>query len=108
MNESTSPKGVTQEAMRVERAGANEPVPSGAGGGSAACLAPRSLLGWSPPDLEADTRVKRFVDRALPRSGAQGVPYLVAVIALLNVGPRLAGPAGPCWPCSRSWGSPWG
>ena len=27
----------------------------------------RALFGWSPPDLPADTAVKRHVDRLLPR-----------------------------------------
>jgi len=49
----------------------------------------RALFGWSPPDLPADTAVKRRVDRLLPRTGAAAVLFYAAVIALLNIAPKL-------------------
>ena len=33
----------------------------------------RALFGWSPPDLPADTTLKRRADRLLPRTGIPGV-----------------------------------
>lgn len=41
----------------------------------------RALCGWAPPDLPADTPVKRRVDRLLPRSG----PGAFAIFALVAV-----------------------
>lgn len=49
----------------------------------------RALFGWSPPDLPADTALKRRADRLLPRSGWAAALYCVAVIALLNLAPHL-------------------
>jgi hypothetical protein len=49
----------------------------------------RALFGWSPPDLPADTPLKRRADRWLPRTGWAAVLYCAAVIALLNVAPHL-------------------
>jgi uncharacterized membrane protein YgcG len=49
----------------------------------------RALFGWSPPDLPADTALKRHADRLLPRTGWAAVLYCAAVIALLNVAPHL-------------------
>lgn len=49
----------------------------------------RALFGWSPPDLPADTALKRRADRLLPRSGWAAALYCVAVIALLNLAPQL-------------------
>jgi hypothetical protein len=49
----------------------------------------RALFGWSPPDLPADTALKRRADRLLPRSGWGAALYCVAVIALLNLAPHL-------------------
>ena len=49
----------------------------------------RALFGWSPPDLPADTALKRRADRLLPRTGWAAALYCVAVIALLNLAPQL-------------------
>jgi|SRR5579859_2215965 len=49
----------------------------------------RALFGWSPPDLPADTSVKRRADRVLPRTGIPAVLYCAAVVALLIVAPQL-------------------
>lgn len=50
---------------------------------------PVALYGWSPPDLPADTRLKRWVDRVLPRTGLPALLYLALVIGLLNLAPHL-------------------
>jgi hypothetical protein len=60
----------------------------------ASCCDPRSLFGWSPADLPADTSLKRGVDRFLPRRGAGAVAYFVAVavlVSLLSALPTRAG-----------------
>lgn len=49
----------------------------------------RALWGWSPPDLPADTAVKRRADRLLPRTGVAAVLFYAVVIALLNIAPHL-------------------
>ena len=49
----------------------------------------RALFGWSPPDLPADTALKRRADRLLPRTGWAAALYCAAVIALLNLAPQL-------------------
>jgi len=49
----------------------------------------RALFGWSPPDLPADTALKRRADRLLPRTGWAAVLYCAAVIGLLNLAPHL-------------------
>jgi len=49
----------------------------------------QALFGWSPPDLPADTALKRRADRLLPRTGWAAVLYCAAVIALLYVAPYL-------------------
>ena len=49
----------------------------------------RALFGWSPPDLPADTALKRRVDRLLPRTGWAAALYCAAVVALLNIAPHL-------------------
>jgi hypothetical protein len=49
----------------------------------------RARFGWSPPDLPADTALKRRADRVLPRSGWAAALYCVAVIALLSLAPQL-------------------
>ena len=49
----------------------------------------RALFGWSPPDLPADTALKRRADRLLPRSGWAAALYCAAVVALLNLAPHL-------------------
>jgi hypothetical protein len=54
-----------------------------------ACCTPGALFGWSPPALPADSRLKRRVDRVLPRSGPSLVVFFTAVVVLLNVGPML-------------------
>jgi hypothetical protein len=48
-----------------------------------------ALFGWSPPDLPADTAVKRRADRVLPRTGIPAVLYCAAVVALLFMAPQL-------------------
>jgi hypothetical protein len=53
--------------------------------------APRALFGWSPPDLPADSALKRAVDRALPRSGLGFTLYWLLVFALeYSLAPHLA------------------
>lgn len=70
--------------------------------------------GWSPPDLPADTSVKRWLDRLLPRTGMPSVLFWAAVIALLLVAPHLsvrlelavdglAGLAGSAWCGTNFW-----
>jgi hypothetical protein len=49
----------------------------------------RALFGWSPPDLPADTSLKRRADRVLPRTGWAAGLYCAIVIALLNLAPHL-------------------
>ena len=49
----------------------------------------RALWGWSPPDLPADTSLKRRADRLLPRTGCAAVCYCAAVVALLSLAPHL-------------------
>jgi len=51
--------------------------------------APRSLWGWSPPPLPADTWFKRLVDKFLPRTGLPVVIFFGSVIGLLVLGPHL-------------------
>lgn len=49
------------------------------------------MWGWSPPDLPADTALKRRVDRILPRSGPAYVLYWAVVVALeFGLAPHLA------------------
>ncbi|HEY6279080.1 MAG TPA: hypothetical protein VIX86_22430 [Streptosporangiaceae bacterium] len=57
----------------------------GAGGG----CGPGALWGWSPPDLPADTPLKRRADRLLPRSGIPAVAWFAAVAGLLALAPHL-------------------
>jgi hypothetical protein len=61
-------------------------------GGTDTCR--RALWGWSPPDLPADTQLKRRADRLLPRTGVAVVVYFGAVIGLLNLAPQLPPRAG--------------
>jgi hypothetical protein len=49
----------------------------------------RSLFGWSPSPLPADTPAKRWVDRLLPRTGIPLLLYFAAIVALLNISPHL-------------------
>src|SRR5260370_28139963 len=53
----------------------------------------RALWGWSPPDLPADTAVKRRIDRFMPRSGIPAVLYCAAVAGLLGLAAHLPGRA---------------
>jgi hypothetical protein len=55
------------------------------------CCGAGALWGWSPPDLAADTPLKRAVDRVLPRSGWSLILYFAAVIGLLQLAPSLPG-----------------
>src|SRR6266487_6159865 len=59
------------------------------GAGQARGGSGRALFGWSPPDLPADTAVKRRADRLLPRTGVPAVLYCALVVALLILAPRL-------------------
>jgi hypothetical protein len=49
----------------------------------------RALFGWSPPDLPANTPLKRRVDRLLPGTGWAAALYCAAVVAVLNLAPHL-------------------
>ena len=49
----------------------------------------RALFGWSPPDLPADTALKRRADRLLPRTGWAAALYCAAVIGLFYLAPHL-------------------
>jgi hypothetical protein len=53
------------------------------------CTTALGLWGWSPPLLAADTRLKRWVDRVLPRTGLPVGLYFGAVAVLLSVAPHL-------------------
>jgi hypothetical protein len=55
---------------------------------------PRALWGWSPPDLVADTPVKRRIDRLLPRSGLPALACFAAIVGLLTLAPHLPLRAG--------------
>jgi hypothetical protein len=68
--------------MRDEQTAGSHSVPE-------ACCAPPALWGWSPPDLPADTPLKRWVDRAVPRSGLAALLALALVIGLLYLAPHL-------------------
>ncbi len=72
-------------AVKPERL-AGSPAVAGRAGGSGRG---RALWGWSPPDLPADTPLKRRVDRLLPRSGMPAVACYAAVVGLLILAPRL-------------------
>jgi hypothetical protein len=49
----------------------------------------RSLWGWSPPPLPADTPLKRRVDRLLPATGMPLLFYFGVIVALLMLAPAL-------------------
>jgi|SRR5579859_1732886 len=49
----------------------------------------RALWGWSPPDLPADTAVKRRVDRLLPRTGCPTLLYYAGIAVVLGLAPHL-------------------
>jgi len=51
---------------------------------------PRSLWGWSPEPLPAQTKWERSVDRLLLRTGVQCLVFIVGVVALLSLAPHLA------------------
>src|SRR5262249_11801964 len=48
-----------------------------------------ALGGWSPPDLPADTPLKRRIDRLVPRSGLSAAACFVAVVGLFSLAPHL-------------------
>jgi hypothetical protein len=48
-----------------------------------------ALWGWSPPDLPADTPLKRRIDRLVPRSGLSAAACFVAVVGLFSLAPHL-------------------
>jgi hypothetical protein len=45
----------------------------------------RALCGWAPPDLPADTPVKRRIDRLLPRNGPGAFLFFGLVAVALSV-----------------------
>ena len=49
----------------------------------------RALCGWSPPALPADSELKRWVDRLVPRTGVGSLAFFGAVIALLVLAAQL-------------------
>lgn len=49
---------------------------------------------WSPPDLPADTPLKRRADRLLPRRGVPVVVYFAVIVGLLSLAPHLPVRAG--------------
>jgi hypothetical protein len=49
----------------------------------------RALFGWSPPDLPADTALRRRADRVLPRTGPPAAAYCAVVVGLLFLAPNL-------------------
>src|SRR5262249_61575507 len=53
-----------------------------------------ALWGWSPPDLTADTPLKRRIDRLAPRSGVSTAACFVAVVGLFSLAPHLPARAG--------------
>jgi hypothetical protein len=53
-----------------------------------------ALWGWSPPDLPADTPLKRRIDRLLPRSGVSAGACFIAVVGLFILAPHLPTRAG--------------
>ncbi len=78
------------------------------------CSGPRALCGWSPPPTEADTRLKRVVDRFMPRTGLAVCIYFAAVAGLMLVAPvfpkrvelladGLAALAGASWCGLNLW-----
>jgi len=74
--------GGTENASPVARVPGSPGRAGGSGPGSA-------LWGWSPPDLPADSPLKRRADRLLPRSGGPAVACYAAVAGLLILAPRL-------------------
>lgn len=49
----------------------------------------RSLWGWSPPPLPANTRFERLVDRVMPRTGLELALFYGLVVALLLIAPHF-------------------
>jgi hypothetical protein len=62
-------------------------------GDPAGCCARRASKSWSPPPLPADTRLKRLVDRFLPRAGLPVVAYFAVAVGTLNLASLLSNPA---------------
>jgi hypothetical protein len=54
----------------------------------------KGLWAWSPPPLDADTPLKRWVDRLLPRTGAAALLFWFGFIAVVNIAPHLPGRGG--------------
>jgi hypothetical protein len=78
------------DADRALAAGLVAEVSEGGAGAPSGC-ARRAFWGWSPPNLPADTALKRTVDRALPRSGIGFILYWALVFALeFSLAPHLA------------------
>jgi hypothetical protein len=70
------------EPTQRDRVGATTDVDTAACG-------PRVLCGWSPPALPADSGLKWWADRVLPRTGVPAMAYFAAVIVLLVIAPQL-------------------
>lgn len=52
----------------------------------------RALCGWSPPQLVADSPLKRLVGRRLPTTGAPVFAFFAGVVGLLLVAPLFGKP----------------
>ena len=74
-----SPEGVRSTAAHPTQLGAE-----------GCCTSARSLWGWSPPVLVADTALKRVVDRILPRTGLPVALFFALVVGLLSLAAHLA------------------
>jgi hypothetical protein len=64
-------------------------IPAGRDADRVTC-GPQAMWGWSPPDIPADTALKRGVDRVLPRTGFGFFIYWAVVFALeFSLAPHL-------------------
>jgi hypothetical protein len=62
----------------------------------------RALFGWSPPDLPADTALKRRTDRVLPRTGVLAAAYCAVVAGLVFLAVLAASVLFECgWSMAR-------
>lgn len=58
------------------------------------CCGPRSLFGWSPDNLPAESPWARLVDRLLPRTGIPCLLFAAGIVGLLSLAPHLSVRAG--------------